>query len=145
MTKPTSVSNAVLAIWVTLGISVLSAVAGRVTGQISSGTFMGTLFLYGLCAILPYKIGLGRNWARYCYAIFMVLGFASIIAGESGGMSKIDIALSWLLLPVEGWIIFSLFKRESGEWFEGNVGRVTGVPGSRTARVEPQLNQEGEH
>ena len=66
MNKPTSVSNAVLAIWVTLGISVLSAVAGRVTGQISSEAFFGNLFMYGLCAILPYKIGVGRNWAKIC-------------------------------------------------------------------------------
>ena len=120
MNKPTSVSNAVLAIWVTLGISVLSAVAGRVTGQISSEAFFGNLFMYGLCAILPYKIGVGRNWARYVYTITMALGVAALLAGESGGLSKIDILVSWLMLPVEGWIVFLLFKRESGEWFEGS-------------------------
>jgi hypothetical protein len=118
MSKPVSVSNALLAIWVTLGISVLSAVAGRATGQLSSGEFFGALFTYGLCAILPYKIGLGRNWARYFYAIFMGLCIAALLAGERAGLSKIDVIVSWLLLPVEAWIIFSLFKRESGEWFE---------------------------
>lgn len=119
MTKPNSVSNAILAIWVTLGISVLSSVAGRALGQISSGAFFGSLFTYGLCAILPYKIGLGRNWARYFYAILMGLGFAAMLAGERAGLTNIDVVISWLLLPVEAWIIFSLFKREVGEWFEG--------------------------
>jgi len=118
MTKPTTVSNAVLAIWVTLGVSVLSAVIGRATGQISSGAFMGSLFMYGICAILPYKISLGRNWARYFYAVLMVIGIAMMFAGESAGISKIDKVVSWLMLPVEGWIIFSLFKSESAEWFE---------------------------
>lgn len=118
MTKPISVSNALLAIWGTLGISVLSAVAGRATGQLSSGAFFGSLFMYGLCAILPYKIGLGRNWARYFYAILMGLGFAAMLAGERAGLTKIDVVVSWILLPVEGWIIYLLFKRESGEWFE---------------------------
>jgi len=118
MSKPVSVSNALLAIWVTLGISVLSAVAGRATGQLSSGEFFGSLFVYGLCAVLPYKIGLGRNWARYFYAIFMGLSIAALLAGERVGLTKIDMIISWVLLPVEAWIIYSLFKRESGEWFE---------------------------
>lgn len=120
MNKPTSVSNAVLAIWVTLGVSVLSAIASRVTGQISSSAFMGNLFIYGLFAVLPYKISLGRNWARYFYAILTVLTVAMMIAGETAGVSKIDQVVSWLMLPIEGWVIFSLFKRESGEWFEAS-------------------------
>ncbi|TXH09665.1 MAG: hypothetical protein E6R04_07505 [Spirochaetes bacterium] len=120
MNKPTSVSNAVLAIWVTLGISVLSAIASRITGQVSSSGFMGNLVVYCLFAVLPYKIGLGRNWARYFYAILIVFTFAMLLAGETAGASKIDLIVSWLMLPVEGWILFSLFKRESGEWFEAN-------------------------
>lgn len=79
---------------------------------------MGSLFMYGICAILPYKISLGRNWARYFYAVLMVIGIAMMFAGESAGISKIDKVVSWLMLPVEGWIIFSLFKPESAEWFE---------------------------
>lgn len=132
MNKPTSVSDAVLAIWVTLGISVLSTVASRIVGQISPGDFFGTLFAYCLCAILPYKIGLGRNWARYFYTILMVLTAAVMLAGETSGMAKIDVVVSWFLLPVEGWIVFHLFKRESGDWFEGR----TVAPHSQRAGVE---------
>lgn len=118
MNKPTSVSNAVLAIWVTLGISLLSSVASRALGQSSSGEFFGTLLIYGIVAIFPYKIGLGRNWARYVYSVLMVLTVATMFAGETDNASKIEIAVSWILLPVEGWILFSLFKPESGAWFE---------------------------
>ena len=118
MNKPTSISHAVLAIWATMGICILSAIAGRATGQISSNNFIGTLITYGLFAILPYKMGLGRNWARYFYTVITAIGYAMIFAGETAGMSQIDKVLSWILLPVEGWIIFLLFKPESREWFE---------------------------
>lgn len=118
MNKPTSVSNAVLAIWVTLGISLLSSAASRALGQSTSGEFFWALFVYGLVAIFPYKMGLGRNWARYVYAVLMVLTVAIMLAGETDNASKIEILVSWVLLPVEGWILFSLFKPDSGAWFE---------------------------
>jgi hypothetical protein len=119
MNKPTSVSNAILAIWVTLGISVISTVVSRVTGQITSAVFFGTLLLYGLYAVLPYKISVGRNWARYFYVVNAVLTVAVMLAGEYEGASKLDIIVSWFLLPVEAWIVFSLFRGTSTAWFEG--------------------------
>jgi uncharacterized membrane protein len=118
MTKPRAVSNAFLAIWITLGIAILSSVVGRLSAQISSGVFYANIFLYGLYAIVPYKINLGRNWARYFFAIMTVLVVAMLLAGEWKGLSTPDLIVSLALLPVDAWIWYSLFKPEADEWFE---------------------------
>lgn len=118
MNKPTALSQAVIAIWITLGLSALSAVVSKLLGWIASDAFFGTLFLYALFSIIPYKISIGKNWARYFYAVITAIGVAMMLAGEHEGASKLDIALSWILLPVEAWVLYSLFRRDSSEWFE---------------------------
>ncbi len=119
MIRPKEVATAELLIWVTLGMSVVSAVIAKATGQIGPGMFGFDLVFYGSCAILPYKIRQGRNWARYAYAVIVVLGVAALFAGEGGGVSKVERVLAWVMLPIETWAVFLLFRPESTRWFEG--------------------------
>jgi hypothetical protein len=118
MNKPAALSQAIIAIWITLGLSALSAVVSKLMGWIASDVFLGNLFVYALFAVIPYKISVGKNWARYFYAVLTAITVAMMLAGESQGVSKLDIALSWILLPVEAWILYSLFRKDSSEWFE---------------------------
>jgi hypothetical protein len=118
MNKPTALSHAIIAIWVTLGLAVLSSVVSRLSGSIASDVFIGNQVGFALCAIIPYKISGGRNWARYFYAVLSASGAAMMLAGEYQGSSSLDVALSWILLPVDVWILYSLFRKDSSEWFK---------------------------
>lgn len=121
MQRPKAVTNAVLAIWATVGLSTVVAIIDKQTGALSSDLFMGILFTYALFCVLPYKITVGRNWARYVYAILVALTLAMILAGETKDISKLALVFSYVMLPVEAWILYSLFHPDSGKWFEART------------------------
>jgi len=120
MNKPASLSRALLAIWTTFGISAVLAVVDRLLGHLTPEAFLGTLVLYMALTVLPYKISQGRNWARYTYTVLNVFATAMLVAGESAGATQIELVWSWVTLPLEAWIVYSLFTRESNEWFADN-------------------------
>lgn len=117
--KPVSARNAEIAIWVTIGISALIAVIDIKMGTISSATFTGYLFVYGLVCIIPYKIGRGSNASRYVYAVLMAITVLMMVGGVPTGEPKLDTIFSYLMLPLEGFIIYNLFTSESTAWFSG--------------------------
>lgn len=117
MKRPTLVGYAILAIWATFGLTVASAAASRALGYTSSSTFMASLFIFAVLAVIPYKIGMGRNWARFAYAILTLLSMASLFAGETQAMSPIDKVFNWVLLPVDVWAVYALFTKEASGWF----------------------------
>jgi hypothetical protein len=115
--KPRTVEHAVLAIWASFGLFTLIAIIDRQSGAMSSGQFVSALLTYALLCVLPYKIGAGRNWARYVYAIFVALSIALMLAGETKGITKLALVMSYLTLPMQAWILYALFRPTSGEWF----------------------------
>lgn len=121
MQKPKYVNLAVMAIWATFIFSAAIAIIDRQTGAMTSGEFTGALFFTAILCIVPYKISAGKNWARYAYAVAVALTTAMMFAGESAGVTKLALIFSWLSLPIEGWILYCLFRRESGEWFEARA------------------------
>lgn len=130
--KPISVKHAEIAIWATLGVSALAAVINRNIGAISPAEFMGNMFVYGLFCIIPYKIGQRSNAARYVYTIITVITFLMLMAaGLTADAPKLDIILSYLMLPVEGFVLYKLFMGESSLWFANQD----------IDRVEKQLRQ----
>lgn len=117
MNKPTAVSRALLVIWTTFGISAVLAVVDRMLGHLTPEAFLGTLILYMTLTVLPYKISQGRNWARYTYAVLAAFAAAMMVAGETAGATKIELVWAWVTLPLEAWIVYSLFTREANQWF----------------------------
>ena len=116
--KPTSVKYAEIAIWATIGVSSLAEVINRNMGVISPSNFMGMLVIYALICIVPYKIGRRSNAARYVYAVITAMSILMLMTnGISAGISKLDVILSYLLIPVEVFILYNLFRDESSSWF----------------------------
>lgn len=116
--KPTSVKYAEIAIWATIGVSSLAEVINRNRGVISPSNFMGMLVVYALICIVPYKIGRRSNAARYVYAVITAMSILMLMTnGISAGIPKLDIILSYLLIPVEVFILYNLFRDESSSWF----------------------------
>jgi hypothetical protein len=121
MQKPQSVTNAVLAIWANIALFTLIAVIDRQTGAMKSGEFMSTLVANAIVCVVPYKISAGRNWARYVYAILIVLSIALMLGGETMGITKLALIMSYLTLPLQAWIIYCLFRSNSGAWFAARI------------------------
>jgi hypothetical protein len=116
--KPQSVNYAEVAIWASLLVATLVAGIDRYMGSMSSSLFLATLGLYALYGVIPYKIGLGRNWPRHVVAILSIVSFAIMASGDTEGMSDLSIAFGWVATPLDFFIIYWLFKADSSAWFK---------------------------
>ena len=114
---PNTVRQAVIALWVTLAISAVIAVIDKRMGTVSDGMFCGYLLIYGVSCIFPYKLSRGSNPTRYVFAILTVIGYLTMIGGVTDGIPKLDIITTFLLIPVNAFIIWRLFTGEANDWF----------------------------
>ena len=116
METPSEVKQAVLAILATLAISTFLALYQKLTGSISSGQFIGTIIIYAFLCILPYKISNKSNPARYIYLLLTIVTLLIFFAVDYK-KHKIEFFVSFILTPIEIFIIYRLFQKESSHWF----------------------------
>ena len=121
MQKPQSVVTAVYAIWATLGLDVLVTAIGGELPESSSATAGGAVLSFAVYGFLCINISRGKNWARNVYAVLMAAEVAALFAFDDTGASYLETVVSYLMLPVEAWILYQLFSSESEGWFK-NVG-----------------------
>jgi hypothetical protein len=114
--SPQCVKQAILAIWITLVISALSALVAKISGLSSQGDFISSIIVYAFCCIFPYKLSNRSNPTRYVYVVLAAISFLFMAAGI-GTINKVDFAVSILLIPVEIFIIYKLFQSEASAWF----------------------------
>ena len=116
METPSEVKQAVLAILATLAISTFLALYQKLTGSISSGQFIGTIIIYAFLCILPYKISNKSNPARYVYLLLTIVTLLALFAVDYKKY-KVEFYISFILFPIEIFIIYRLFQKESSHWF----------------------------
>ena len=112
-----SVKRAVLLLWITLGISAVGALINRWIGATEVSEFGGTLLIYALCAIFPYKISRGSNAARVIYAVLMAGSILFSLGTGFDGVTRLDTILSVVMLPVDAYILYCLFNADANGWF----------------------------
>jgi len=117
MPKPRSVTQAVIAIWVTIGLDFLVATIEGSTGAMSSGQLMLNLISCLLYGLLTNRISAGNNLARYVYAVLVAIEVAALLAFGLDGATELEGAVAYISPPIEGWIMFMLFRAESTPWF----------------------------
>ena len=120
MNIPQSVNQAVIIIWATLFVSTVVAVINKLIGSIDSSYFITGLITYGLLCIFPYKISRGSNPTRYVYVVITVITCFMLFAGITMNMPKLDVILSYFLVPVDLFIIYKLFSKDANDWFSQN-------------------------
>jgi len=116
MIMPAGVRQAVIATWATIAVDAVLAVYCKITGIYSEGMFMGALFLYAVLCIIPYKLSVKSNSARYIYVILSAIVVLMTVAGV-GAMKPIELYVSLVMIPVEIFIIYRLFQKEASNWF----------------------------
>lgn len=52
---PVGVKQAIVAVWITIGLSVLAALYNRWVGEITANEFVGYILTYAVVCIFPYK------------------------------------------------------------------------------------------
>jgi len=117
MSRPEGVNQAIIGIWVTIVLSAVCSLINKWIGVISSGQFVFTIFIYAIICILPYKISKRSNAARYVYLVFFAISILFMLAGIGNEIPKLDFVLSIILIPVEIFIVYRLFQKESSLWF----------------------------
>lgn len=117
MEKPLEVQQGVIAVWASIGISVLASLIGKWIGDIDAGAFAWMLVFYAIFCILPYKLGVGSNAARYVYLVLFIVSVLVMAGGLTEGMTLADYIASIIVFPLEIFAIVRLFQSESNEWF----------------------------
>lgn len=116
MNTPVGVTQAVAAVWVTIVLSALVALYGKLTGVYSEAEFMFHLVISGICCIVPYKLSNGSNAMRYFYLVLIFLSVFMVIAGV-GFTRRFDYIASGLTVPIEIFAVVRLFQPGVSAWF----------------------------
>jgi len=120
MVIPSGVRQAVIAIWATIAVDAVLAVYCKLTGVYTENLFMAAILVYSLLCIIPYKLSVRSNSARYIYAILTAITVLMTVAGV-GDVKSVELYVSLVLIPVEVFIIFRLFQKEASNWFTVNT------------------------
>ncbi len=114
--KPDGIRQALLALWITIGIAIVTAVFDVLLGYMSTGTFIGQLVFSTLFGLFAYKINNGSNLTRYVYAVITILSYV-LISFVTDELSTVEVISSIISAPLECFIIFRLFQKEASNWF----------------------------
>jgi hypothetical protein len=106
-----------MAIWATLAISAIVAVINKQMNVIPTGQFAFHLGIYGLMCVFPYKISKGSNAARYTFAVMTIFGYLFLLGGDIRGITKLDLASSIIIVPLDIFIFYRLFSKDANKWF----------------------------
>ncbi|MFI3121177.1 MAG: hypothetical protein QX203_14475 [Methylococcaceae bacterium] len=121
MNVPNNVFQAVIAMWASLIIAAIMTLFEQKLGNIPNDFFAIALITIGLLSIFPYKIFNRSNVSRYIYTVWTVLSVFHGLGSEEDPTIKLEsiptLILSIIELPLEIFIIYKLFTRESNLWF----------------------------
>lgn len=114
---PKGIKQAVIGVWITIGLSVTATLINKWIGAISENEFFGQIIFYSLFCIFPYKLNNGSNPARWIYAVLIAVSLLFMLGGVAGEIPKLDLVVSVLLIPIEIFILIKLFQPEATKWF----------------------------
>lgn len=118
MYRPREVDQAVIAIWVSLGISVASSIISKWMNYVTEGYFVFYVVFYGLFCLLPYHIGRGSNAARWIYTVLSAFGFVLFLGLGFADMPPPEVIASIIGTPLTIFAIVRLFQERAKDWFE---------------------------
>ncbi|MFC0444220.1 hypothetical protein ACFOD1_02790 [Pseudidiomarina halophila] len=118
MYRPKEVEQAIIAIWLTIALSVLNMLVDRWMTDLPADEFAFSAAVMALFCIFPYKISKGSNTARWFYSILIGMSFVLLLGGVIEGMTRVDWVATIIVIPIEIFTLFRLFHPEASAWFE---------------------------
>jgi len=117
MEKPIVVQRAVWLLWASLVLSVPLYIYQTMEGIIEPSVLYISLLVLLLFAIVPAKVGQGREWARVVVLVASLFGWVSypFMLDEFTMVEHLFMAVdSAITLPALYW----LFRSDSSAWFK---------------------------
>lgn len=121
--KPEVVRHAELIIYSMIAASALGSLVNKWLGVIGPGEFAFQLLFYALLCMIPYKLGRGSNPTRYVYVVSCVLALLLMLGGGIA-VPKIDMIISVVMVPVEAYVCWLLFRPVASSWFTSDGNKV---------------------
>ena len=118
MTKPRSVSQAVIAIGVTIALDALVIVIEGYSGAMAADVLLLNSLSCVFYGLLANRISAGNNLARHVYALLVAVEVAALLAFGLDGATELESAVAYISPPIEAWIMYMLFRAESTPWFQ---------------------------
>jgi NADH:ubiquinone oxidoreductase subunit 4 (subunit M) len=112
---PRSVVVASQLIWLTIAASALMVVLDW--DDASSGAIVTNILLLTFNGFVARQVASRKNWARKVYALLVALDLALTLALGLDELSELDVMLTYLILPLEIWILLKLFAAEADQWY----------------------------
>jgi hypothetical protein len=138
MNPPQPVKNAIHAIWLCIGLSVIAALLDRLTGRMPTGEFAFNVMMYGLTVMIPYKLTRRSNATRVIFAVLIAVSLLIWLGGVSVTLPPFSRIASIVELPIIALSIYWLFFIPSAsEWFSGVADN--DEKKSVVERVDPKL------
>lgn len=121
-TRPARVGNAVALLYATIGIGVFRAVLefSTMASAATVALILLTWFIaFGLMALLVYKIGAGRNWARLTFLVLFLIGVPLVILPLLQSLSAVPISgvLGIAQFAGQAAALGMLFAEPAATWF----------------------------
>lgn len=115
--KPAPVTQGVAALWGSLLVTTLTTIYGKWTGHYEEDVFIVSVLLLAIFCIIPYKVSVGSNAARYWFIVLAMLGNVLALGGVVQTTTTFDFVSGLIVVPFDLYAIYKLFHRESNQWF----------------------------
>lgn len=116
--RPESVSLALKIIYFTLAIGFLDQLLPifdyfLITFGLRLFMILVLIGVYGAVAFMTYKIGEGKNWARYGFAVLVLLSLVVVFNDDLSAYST----LSFIIIGGRVYALWLLFQKPATDWF----------------------------
>jgi hypothetical protein len=123
--KPRNVEQAIILMWILMGLSALSTVLNfsHLSSQTGVALALFTLgFSYAIAIFFYAKLAAGKNWARWTLLVFMVGGLlmSATTLPTEWSRSPLSVLLSLVMTALQIYILYLAFTPAASPWFHQN-------------------------
>jgi hypothetical protein len=128
--RPQAVDFGAKLLWVSAVITLLATIAGRaalIDVPVPGSTMVSNLITTAILALCAWKIGAGRNWARWVFLVVWVLGsgFLALVACFAPqalrGMSTVLVTIAVVQTALQTAALILTFMPASNAWFRARA------------------------
>ena len=115
--RPSSVTIAVQVLWAVNAASAMLIFSNWDDSDGSTENLIFSALILLFYAMVTWKVGAGKHWARLTWAGFVALELALLAAYGMEKAGDFEVLVTYITTPFEIWALYKLFTPESDRWF----------------------------
>lgn len=119
--QPKSVKQAVFALWISIGVTLLLWISNYSVGIMDQREFMSALVILGLFCVLPFQIMQRNNFARKVCIVLTLFSLMIMFLGGYEHLTNLEYVVSLTMLPVDLFIVYQLLTPSASNWFSAQT------------------------